>query len=90
MLDFSLAITFFYRNFVRIRQTLRVMPAMKAGIADHKSSIEEMVDLLPEARRPIPADPGGRNGTGPLPDYRKRRRKLALTWKQKLGQSGPH
>jgi len=27
-------------------------PAMKAGIADHKWSIEEMVDLLPEATHP--------------------------------------
>ena len=47
MLDYSLAITFFYHNFVRIHQTLQCTPAMKAKIADHKWSIEEMVDLLP-------------------------------------------
>ncbi len=47
MLASSIAITFFYHNFVRIHQTLKVTPAMKAGIADHKWSIEEMVDLLP-------------------------------------------
>ncbi len=47
MLDYSLALTFFHHNFVRIHQTLRCTPAMKAGIADHKWSIEEMVDLLP-------------------------------------------
>ena len=47
MLDYSLALTFFYHNFVRIHQTLRCTPAMKAGIADHKWSIEEMVGLLP-------------------------------------------
>ncbi|MEN6451715.1 MAG: IS1 family transposase [Thermoguttaceae bacterium] len=52
MLEYSLAITFFYHNFVRIHQTLRSTPAMKAGIADHKWSIEEMVDLLPEATHP--------------------------------------
>jgi len=27
-------------------------PALKAGIADHKWSIEEMVDLIPEATHP--------------------------------------
>jgi hypothetical protein len=36
-----------YHNFVRIHQTLRSTPAMKAGVTDHKWSIEEMVDLLP-------------------------------------------
>jgi IS1 family transposase len=52
MLEHSLAITFFYHNFVRIHQTLRMTPALKAGVADHKWSIEEMVDLLPEATHP--------------------------------------
>jgi hypothetical protein len=35
---------------VRIHQTLRSTPTMKAGASDHKWSIEEMVDLLPELR----------------------------------------
>lgn len=48
MLEYSLALTFFYHNFVRIHQTLKCTPAMKAGISDHKWSIEEMVGLLPE------------------------------------------
>jgi len=52
MLEFSEAIMFFYHNFVRIHQTLRCTPAMKAGIADHRWSIEEMVDLMPEATHP--------------------------------------
>ncbi len=52
MLERSLALTFFYHNFVRIHQTLRCTPAMKAGLADHKWSIEEMVDLLPEVSHP--------------------------------------
>jgi IS1 family transposase len=47
MLEYSLALTFFYHNFVRIHQTLKCTPAMKAGISDHKWSIEEMVGLLP-------------------------------------------
>jgi len=47
MLAYSIAIMFMYHNFVRIHQTLRSTPAMKAGVTDHKWSIEEMVDLLP-------------------------------------------
>jgi IS1 family transposase len=52
MLVYSVAIAFFYHNFVRMHQTVRMTPALKAGIADHKWSIEEMVDLLPETTHP--------------------------------------
>jgi IS1 family transposase len=48
MLASSFAITCMYHNFVRIHQTLKMTPAMKAGVTDHLWSIEEMVDLLPE------------------------------------------
>lgn len=48
MLAYSFAINCMYHNFVRIHQTLKSTPAMKAGVTDHKWSIEEMVDLLPE------------------------------------------
>jgi IS1 family transposase len=48
MLAYSFAITCMYHNFVRMHQTLRSTPAMKAGVTDHKWSIEEVVDLLPE------------------------------------------
>jgi hypothetical protein len=34
------------RNFARVHGTLRVTPAMEAGIADHVWSIEELVGLL--------------------------------------------
>jgi hypothetical protein len=37
---------FTYYNFGRVHQTLRVMPAMEAGIADHIWSVEEIVALL--------------------------------------------
>jgi hypothetical protein len=37
---------FMYYNFGRVHQTLRVTPAMEAGIADHVWSIEEIVGLL--------------------------------------------
>ena len=33
-------------NFARIHSTLRVTPAMQAGMADHFWSIEEIVGLL--------------------------------------------
>jgi IS1 family transposase len=37
---------FMHYNFCRIHKTLRVTPAMEAGIADHVWSIEELVSLL--------------------------------------------
>lgn len=40
------ALYFMYYNFGRIHQTLRVTPAMEAGIADHVWNIEEIVGLL--------------------------------------------
>jgi IS1 family transposase len=35
-----------YYNFCRVHQTLRVTPAMEAGLADHVWSLEELVELL--------------------------------------------
>jgi hypothetical protein len=35
-----------FYNFYRVHQTLRVTPAMEAGIADHVWEIEEIVALL--------------------------------------------
>jgi len=40
------ALYFMYYNFARVHQTLRVTPAMEAGIADHVWSVEEIVGLL--------------------------------------------
>ena len=37
------AIYFMYYNFCRIHQTLRVTPAMAAGVTDHIWTIEEMI-----------------------------------------------
>jgi hypothetical protein len=39
------AIHFLYYNFGRIHKTLRVTPAMQAGLADHVWSLEELVLL---------------------------------------------
>jgi IS1 family transposase len=42
----AIAIYFCHYNFVRIHQTLRVTPAMAAGVSDHAWEIEDMVALL--------------------------------------------
>ena len=42
----ALAIYFMHYNFCRIHQSLRVTPAMEAGIADHVWSLEEIINLL--------------------------------------------
>jgi len=49
----AVALHFMYYNFARIHQTLRVTPAMAAGVADHVWSIEEIVGLL---GRPVVAE----------------------------------
>lgn len=42
----AIALHFMYYNFARIHQTLRVTPAMEAGVANHAWSVEEIVALL--------------------------------------------
>jgi len=42
----SVALHFMHYNFCRVHQTLRVTPAMQAGIADHVWTPEEMAELL--------------------------------------------
>jgi hypothetical protein len=42
----TVALYFMYYNFCRVHQTLRVTPAMEAGISDHVWSVEEIVGLL--------------------------------------------
>ena len=43
---YAVAIHYMHYNFCRIHKTLRVTPAMEAGISDHVWSIEEMVTIL--------------------------------------------
>ncbi len=42
----AVALHFMYYNFCRIHQTLRVTPAMEAGVTDHVWNIEEILNLL--------------------------------------------
>lgn len=43
----SVAIHFTYYNFVRIHETLRVTPAMAAGITDHVWEVDDLIKFLP-------------------------------------------
>jgi len=45
----SLALHFLYYNFVRIHKTLKVSPAMAAGVSGRLWSVEDIVTLI-EAR----------------------------------------
>jgi IS1 family transposase len=42
----AVALWFAFYNFCRVHQTLRVTPAMEAGISDHVWSIEELISLV--------------------------------------------
>ena len=44
----ALSIYFMHYNFVRIHQTLRVTPAMQAGVTDRLWSLEDMVGIVDE------------------------------------------
>jgi IS1 family transposase len=45
----AIALHFMHYNFARIHQTLRVTPAMAAGVTDHVWEIEEIVSLLDQS-----------------------------------------
>jgi IS1 family transposase len=46
MHEHSVALHFTYYNFCKIHQTLRVTPAMEAGLSDHVWSLDELVGLM--------------------------------------------
>ena len=45
-LEHAVSLHFMHYNFARVHQTLRVTPAMEAGVSDHVWSIAEIVSLL--------------------------------------------
>src|SRR5207247_6722140 len=66
----SVAIYFTWYNFGRIHQTLKMTPAMKAGVANHAWTVEEMIELLakdePKSTRvAFQTDPLPRRTAGP-------------------------
>jgi hypothetical protein len=42
----AVALWFMYYNFCRVHQTLRVTPALEAGLSDHVWGIDELVSPL--------------------------------------------
>jgi IS1 family transposase len=44
----SVSLHYMFYNFCRIHQTLKVTPAMEAGITDHVWSVEELCALMPK------------------------------------------
>lgn len=58
----SLALYFVFYNFCRIHKTLRVTPAMAAGLTDTLHDAEWIVDLI-DASAPKPQKPGPKLGT---------------------------
>jgi hypothetical protein len=53
----ALALYFMFYNFVRIHKTLKVTPAMAAGISATLWTMEDIAERI-EARRPQPAKRG--------------------------------
>lgn len=46
--DHAVALYFLHFDFCRVHQTLRVTPAMEAGLTDHVWTLEEMLNLMGE------------------------------------------
>ena len=44
--EHALAIHYMFYNFARVHQSLRVTPAMEAGLSDHVWNIDEIVKLI--------------------------------------------
>jgi hypothetical protein len=44
----AIALHFMHYNFCRVHKTLRVTPAMEAGLSGHVWTVEELVALIPE------------------------------------------
>lgn len=47
----AVALHFMHYNFCRVHKTLRVTPAMEAGLAQHVWSLEELIGLLDAAEK---------------------------------------
>ncbi|MGH6690293.1 MAG: IS1 family transposase, partial [Gammaproteobacteria bacterium] len=43
-----------FYNFTKIHKTLRITPAMQAGLTDHVWDMEEVIRLLEEVESPVP------------------------------------
>ena len=61
-----LSLYFVHYNFVRVHKTLRMTPAMAAGVTDTLHDMEWIVGLI-DSRAPKPNRPGPKPGTGGRP-----------------------
>lgn len=61
-----LSLYFVHYNFVRVHKSLRVTPAMAAGVSDTLRDMEWIVGLI-DARAPEARKPGPKPGTGGRP-----------------------
>ena len=52
---FAVALHFMHYNFCKIHQTLRVTPAMQAGLSTHVWDLSEMVALLDQTPKALSA-----------------------------------
>ena len=55
--SYAVALHFMYYNFVRVHQTLKVTPAMEAGITNHLWDIKDFVDII-DANEKVPKKRG--------------------------------
>ena len=53
-LEHALVLHYMHYNFCRIHQSLRVTPAMEAGVSDHVWSLEGVIELLDLGRQKEP------------------------------------
>lgn len=63
----SLALHYVHYNFCRVHMTLRVTPAMEAGLTDHVWTVEELVGILEAQERAVVGTAANKRGP-----YRKR------------------
>jgi hypothetical protein len=53
---YAVAIRYMHYNFCRVHKTLRVTPAMAAGLADRVFDVSDIVALIESAEAPTPAN----------------------------------
>ena len=51
----SVALHYMHYNFCRIHKSLRVTPAMEAGLTDRVFEMSDLVELIEQAEAPVPA-----------------------------------
>ena len=70
----AVALHFAHHNLVRVHRTLRVTPAMAAGITDHLWSIPELMEATAETGHEVTEKDGGAILKEALSNYEARER----------------